>query len=449
MKECLETGPPLQNLLWNVLVRNRFHPVAILGDIKQAFLQVRIEESDRDAMRFHWYKDLHTKEVETLRFTRALFGLSPSPFLLGGVINQHLGNCRARFPAEVDEIERSLYVDDLIGGGKTTTEARHFKESATVIFGEAQLQLHKWHSNEPSLEAADTPIEEGEQSFAKAQLGVKEGETKLLGSLWNKTTDKIAINFPDNKLVEPTKRGVLSSIAKIYDPLGVVSPVSLIGKLLYRDICERRIAWDNPLPFDLASKWSSWQKGLPDKVEVSRSLVNYQEPINEIELHAFGDASGKGVSAAVFAVIRQPSGISQGMVAAKSRLAKQQLTIPRQELVSSHMASNLVHNVKQALQGLPVSGVYGWLDSTVALHWIKGHGEYKQFVHNRVRKIQEKGYIQWRYVNTCENPADLGSRGGAVNEKTELWLKGPNWSLSKRIGHKISAPSPQKNHKWS
>ena len=173
-----------------------------------------------------------------------------------------------------------------------------------------------------------------------------------MGSLWNKTTDKIAINFPDNKLVEPTKRGVLSSIAKTYDPLGLVSPVSLIGKLLYRDICERRIAWDNPLPFDLASKWSSWQKGLPDKVEVSRSLVNYQEPINEIELHAFGDASGKGVSAAVFPVIHQPSGISQGMVAAKSRLAKQQLTIPRQELVSSHMASNLVHNVKQALQGL-------------------------------------------------------------------------------------------------
>ena len=62
MKECLETGPPLQNLLWNVLVRNRFHPVAILGDIKQAFLQVRIEESDRDAMRFHWYKEYTQKK---------------------------------------------------------------------------------------------------------------------------------------------------------------------------------------------------------------------------------------------------------------------------------------------------------------------------------------------------------------------------------------------------
>lgn len=80
LNECLETGPPLQNQLWSVLVRNRFHPVAIAGDIKQAFLQVRIRKEDRDAMRFHWLKDLATKQTETLRFTRALFGLAPSPF---------------------------------------------------------------------------------------------------------------------------------------------------------------------------------------------------------------------------------------------------------------------------------------------------------------------------------------------------------------------------------
>ena len=131
----------------------------------------------------------------------------------------------------------------------------------------------------------------------------------------------------------------------------------------------------------------------------------------------------------MFAVIEQPSGVSQGLVAAKSRLAKEQLTIPRQELVSAHMACNLVHNVKQALKGFPVSDVYGWLDSTTALHWLKGRGEYKQFIRNRVKKILEKAYIQWRYVNTKENPADLGS--GKVDESTQLWLKGPEW-LSKQ-----------------
>ena len=85
LNDCLETGPPLQNLLWNVLVRNRFHAVAIAGDLKQAFLQVRIRKHERDALRFHWLKDLQSKEVEVLRIARALFGLGPSPFLLAGV----------------------------------------------------------------------------------------------------------------------------------------------------------------------------------------------------------------------------------------------------------------------------------------------------------------------------------------------------------------------------
>ena len=91
------------------------------------------------------------------------------------------------------------------------------------------------------------------------------------------------------------------------------------------------------------------------------------------------------------------------------------------------MSSNLVHNVKEALTGFPVTNVYGWLDSTVALHWISGNGDYKQFVRNRVNKIQEKQYIQWRHVPTAENPADVGSRGGSIDQLSELWWNGPSW----------------------
>ena len=97
----------------------------------------------------------------------------------------------------------------------------------------------------------------------------------------------------------------------------------------------------------------------------------------------------------VYAVTEQQSGINQGIVASKSRLAKKGLTIPRLEL--------------ESLMGFPVRNTFSWLDSTVALYWIKGNGEYKQFVNHRVRKIQEKDYIQWRYVSSAENPADLGS----------------------------------------
>ena len=145
-----------------------------------------------------------------------------------------------------------------------------------------------------------------------------------------------------------------------------------------------------------------------------RSIVQHQELITSISLHTFGDASSQGVSTTVYAVTHQLSGVSQGLVTAKSRLAKKELTITRLELVAGHMAANLVNNVKDALKGFPVESVHCWLDSTVALHWIKGGGDYKQFVSNRVRKIKEKEYIQWRHVGSKENPADLGSRGGEV-----------------------------------
>ena len=94
------------------------------------------------------------------------------------------------------------------------------------------------------------------------------------------------------------------------------------------------------------------------------------------------------MAAAVFAMVVQESGTNQGLVAAKARLAKQGLTIPQQELVSGHMVVNLVMKVCEALEGFPVTETHCWLDSTVALHWIKGPGEYKQFVSNRVNKIQ-------------------------------------------------------------
>ena len=96
--------------------------------------------------------------------------------------------------------------------------------------------------------------------------------------------------------------------------------------------------------------------------------------------------------------------------------------------MSAHMAANLAENVKTALEGHPVRSVHGWQDSTLALHWIReGGSAYKQFVANRVNKIRDKEYIQWRHVGTDQNPADIGSRGCQADKLSELWFKGPEW----------------------
>ncbi len=280
-------------------------------------------------------------------------------------------------------------------------------------------------SNVKELERdSDQPENHDEQSFAKQQFGVQPSETKMLGLKWNKVEDTLTINFPEDD--HPvTRRGILGKLAKIYDPLGLVSPLTLEGKLVYRAACESKTPWDAKLDDKLTQRWEKWERITPKNESTPRAIVDHREPVDELELHAFGDACTQGVGAAVYSIVRQESGVTQRLVAAKGRLAKQGLTIPRLELVSAHMATNLVTNVSNALQGLPKPRIFGWLDSSVALHWICGNGQYKQFVANRVAKIQLHPEIEWRYVPTHDNPADLASRGGPVT--TPLWWTGPEW----------------------
>ena len=126
------------------------------------------------------------------------------------------------------------------------------------------------------------------------------------------------------------------------------------------------------------------------------------------------------------AVVQQPSGSNQGLVVARSQLAKPQTTIPRLELLAAHTAVNLVKNVKEAITGFPVNEITCWSDSTVVLYWLQGTETYKQFVANRVTKIQSHEDVGWRYVPSGENPADMGSRGDQSN-KREPQLNGPKW----------------------
>lgn len=384
---------------------------------------MRVRKNDRDAMRFHWHGN-EQSEIETLRFTRALFGLTPSPFLLGGVIDTHLTSWEEREPEVVARIKKDLYIDDLISGSTTVNKAQELKQKATTIFQDASFKLHKWHSNAQELESDEPAVEDS--TYAKQQLGTSPGgECSLLGLGWNTERDTLSVVLPEEKAVM-TKRGVLAKLAKAYDPLGLVSPITLSGKIIYRAVCKEKTAWDAPITEPIVKIWGKWESALPKKVELPRSLPGHREDIESIELHAFGDASANGVAACVYAVVQQPTGTNQGLVAARSRLSKQGLTIPRLELVAGHMAVNLVTNVKAALQGFPVDSTYCWLDSTVALYWIKGKGDHKQFVENRVRKINSHQGVTWRHVPTKDNPADLASRGGDLKE-AELWWNGPEW----------------------
>ena len=240
LNECLYPGPPLQNKLWDVLVRHRSFPVALCGDIEKAFLQIRIKLQERDALRFHWRCDEHS-ETLVYRFTRALFGLTSSPFLLGGVIEQHLETWESRMPEIVCELKRCMYVDDLLSRAQTVEQAKERKLKSIEIFDDARFKLHKWSSNVASLEDGGAVDESDiEETLAKQQPGTKPSESKILGLPWKKDSDLLSVVFPASK-ASTTKREVLSALAQVYDPLGIVSPLTLQGKQIYRDICSEKL----------------------------------------------------------------------------------------------------------------------------------------------------------------------------------------------------------------
>ena len=155
------------------------------------------------------------------------------------------------------------------------------------------------------------------------------------------------------------------------------------------------------LPDQLKRKWERWKQSLPASVNVPRSILEFKVCVQKIDLQAFGDASKNGVCAAVYSVVHQSSGISQGLLCSKSRLSKQYLTIPRLGLVACHVSVNLLDNAKKAVTDYPIDKLVAWTDNSIALHWIRGNCNYKQFVKNGGDKIGEKKEIASQPAFTC------------------------------------------------
>ena len=165
----------------------------------------------------------------------------------------------------------------------------------------------------------------------------------------------------------------------------------------------------------------------PSIITILRSTPLPDANISLGDIHVFRDSSILGTCAVAYAVVFQPNGTQQDIIASKSRLAKQKLSIPRLELVATHVAANLADNIKIAFTNLNIRNVFDWTDSTVVLHWLEKNGNHNQFENNRVNKIKDKDYITWTQVPTNENPVDIPSMGVYGNQIPSLWWNGPTW----------------------
>ena len=171
-------------------------------------------------------------------------------------------------------------------------------------------------------------------------------ETKILGVPWNKLINKLSISIPKFQQIV-TKRNILSYVASIFDLPGIISPCHVLGKVIYNELCDEKIPWDAGAPEHLNHKFIKWVRDTSClKNEIRRSVALNKESITAIDLHVFGDASIFESCTVVYAVVHQPPVTNQGLAVSKSRISKKNLTIPRLELVSAHMTSNLIEKLR-------------------------------------------------------------------------------------------------------
>ena len=262
---------------------------------------------------------------------------------------------------------------------------------------------------------------------------------------WDVSADRALFDFKDivslATNLEPTKRNVVGLVGRFYDPLGFTAPVTIRFKILFQELCESKVEWDQLLTGRLLIKWNSLvanlQEGQPMSVPQSY-LDSVDGEVMSYNLCAFCDVSISAYAAVVYLVIQTKNGNFVKFVASKTRVATlQRQTIPRLELLSALLLARLLSNVTDCLSmKLNLTQPRCFTDSQVALFWIVGlDKEWKPFIQNRVNEIRSLIPVQsWSHCTGKDNPAYVPSRGLTPLELSVnlLWRDGPKW-LSDRV----------------
>lgn len=447
----------------DILLRFQTSRIALTADIERAFLQICVDEQDQDVLRFLWFDDV-TKpqpEVQTLKFTRVVFGVSSSPFLLNATIRHHLKRYTSTHPKLVKRILESIYVDDVVSGAGTKEEAFTLYRESKAMLREGGFNLRKFNTNSTELRElihreenagypGDTSTVHSDETYSKTVLGgvqsIAAGEQKTLGVRWCVETDHFVFDVSEvgrqARGLPPTKRNIVSLVGRIYDPLGFLSLVVIRLKSLFQELCELKLGWDEPLTGAILSKWESMTADLQAdlQIRIPRYLLcDIHHQVVSYSLIGFCDASKKAYAAVVYLKMKTQEGFHVKFLTSKTRVNPlQPQTIPRLELLSALLLTRLLVSVREGLElRLPLSEVTCYTDSKVALHWIQGADkEWKQFVQRRTTEIRALlPNATWVHCAGKDNPADLPFRGMSLIQLTtsDLWRKGPDWLTSGEI----------------
>ncbi|XP_076384154.1 uncharacterized protein LOC143262078 [Megalopta genalis] len=423
LNDALEVGPTIQDDLFSLLLRFRSHAYVLTGDIEKMYRQFLIRPEDRPYQRILWRNDKN--EISTYELKTVTFGVASAPYLAIRSLHQLANDESDNYPAASEVVKRDIYVDDLLTGAATFREALKLRNGIINLLKKGGLNIRQWVSNDPNLLSGLSEDQIHPKYFGDESV-------KTLGVIWSPRDDSIRYTVSIDNRQTHTKRTILSTIAKIFDPLGLLGPVTVSAKILMQRLWQLRLDWDESLPADIQTEWSNYQAQLRLLKDFAFARHISQHEVKRIEIHGFCDASERAYGANIYLrTISMSGNIAVHLICAKSRVAPlKTISLARLELCGAKLLAELFTNVKQIIRKEIHSTVL-WTDSTIVLHWLqRSPNTLKTFVANRVTDIQESTDIKaWRHIRSIDNPADLLSRGCSVKNfmASSLWRYGPSW----------------------
>jgi len=427
LNDCLHAGPSLLNNIFDIIIRFRCGKISLMADIRQAFLNIEIHKDHKDYLRFLFVDSENPTVMQMYRFNRACFGVTCMPFLMSGTIIYHMKalKSRAGFDKMIDRFLRDLYMDDITTAVNSFQEGVDFYEFAKKSMEGAGLELRKWNSNLVAL-----------KTYMMSDEGMKMEVYKVLGLTLDGEDDFIFdfVEIVQDALKKSvTKRNILSTGAKFFDPIGWIAPIVGIAKVYYQKVCVSVRKWDKDVSDELAGSWLNFLHQLMKigSIRVPRYIFKGIDLIvTEIDLHGFCDSSKHAYCAVIYALVNTNVGPQSRIVTSKVNVTPiKEQSIPRLELLACLLLANLMQSLCNALENVvDIKEICYWSDSKVALTWVKSNKNWKKWIESRVDIIRRKSDPEkWHYVKTEVNPADIGTREvTSLNMNTDLWWYGPD-----------------------
>ena len=431
------------NLLY-ILLRMRRGRFVLTGDVEAMFMRIQVRQEDCVGLRI-FFRESPKDALKVLEGRKHLFGLTSSPFVAVKTMKFHAQANQQIWPLACEVVHQDMMVDDFCVGHDSMDHLLEVRREMELLCGSMGMRVHKYAANHPALlkdirsEDIACTLEIGDPSDKLAPPPPDLPNIKTLGMLWETAEDVYRFRWSHEPRTEWTKRSICSVAGQFFDPMGLVTPVTILGKLIVQHLWRLDLEWDEVILDNIVTEWETYLQELPGVAEMKiPRWIAATDRVSSVLLVGFADASLVAQAAVVYQVTEESEGSRcSRILCSKAKVSplRKQETVARLELQAAVMTVELMREVAIAFR-IDLNEVQYFTDSTTVLWWLRSVKALPVFVANRVTKILDLSSVkQWKHVKTSENPADLPTRGltpSALRQET-LWWNGPDFLLVPQV----------------